>query len=446
MKVLFVCNNAYTPGNGLSASALNTIKKLREHGVDARLMAARNPNPAGPQPDFPLEHFIFPIFEPIVRANGFCYAKVDRKLIEEAVAWADVVHFEEAFFLEKAVRKVAVRQGKARTATFHLYPHNVVANLELGKCGLLCRMILNNWKRIVFNHCSDIQCPTESVRDYLKKNGVKARLHVISNGLYVSEKPVVAAPVQPDPVTDILCIGRLAREKSQDTLLDAMRYSRRGPLPEAIDYWNYLCASYWAIDAGMMRDMAAATGRDAAKYAAMEQEAKAYIRESFLNEDGTFKTDILNTMQTPALFALKNRLFEGEAKEAIKDRLRKNFAEHGNCLQTGFLGTSILMDVLTENGMVDIAYELLLQRKNPSWIYSIDNGATTIWERWNSYTLDKGMGPRGMNSFNHYAYGAVCAWIWKTAAGIATDTAEPGFSHIIMKPVPDRRLGSLDAE
>ena len=223
-------------------------------------------------------------------------------------------------------------------------------------------------------------------------------------------------------------------------------FGRSGPLPEAIDYWNYLCASYWAIDAGMMRDMAAATGRDAAKYAAMQQEAKTYILGNFLNEDGTFKTEILNTMQTPALFALKNKLFEGEAKEAVKARLRKNFEDHGNCLQTGFLGTSILMDVLTENGMVDIAYELLLQRKNPSWIYSIDNGATTIWERWNSYTLDKGMGPRGMNSFNHYAYGAVCAWIWKTAAGIATDTEEPGFRHIIMKPVPDKRLGSLDAE
>ena len=216
--------------------------------------------------------------------------------------------------------------------------------------------------------------------------------------------------------------------------------------PDAIDYWNYLCASYWAIDAGMMRDMAAATGRDASKYAAMEQEAKDYIRESFLNEDGSFKTAILNTMQTPALFALKNKLFEGEAKDAIISRLRDNFAEHGNCLQTGFLGTSILMDVLTDNGMSDIAYELLLQRKNPSWIYSIDNGATTIWERWNSYTLDKGMGPKGMNSFNHYAYGAVCAWIWKTAAGIAADASQPGFKHIIMKPVFDPRLGSLDAE
>ena len=219
-----------------------------------------------------------------------------------------------------------------------------------------------------------------------------------------------------------------------------------GPLPEAIEYWNYLSASYWVIDAGMMRDMAAATGRDAARYQAMVDNAKAYIREKFFNANGEFKTAILNTMQTPALFALKNNIFEGEAKEAMIARLRENFAQHGNCLQTGFLGTSILMGTLTDNGMVDIAYELLFQRKNPSWLYSVDNGATTIWERWNSYMIENGMGPRGMNSFNHYAYGCVCEWIWETAAGISSDPAAPGFKHIIMKPVPDKRLGTMDAE
>jgi alpha-L-rhamnosidase len=125
--------------------------------------------------------------------------------------------------------------------------------------------------------------------------------------------------------------------------------------------------------------------------------------------------------------------------------LRKNFRQHGDCLQTGFLGTSILMPTLTDNGMTDVAYTLLFQRKNPSWLYSIDNGATTIWERWNSYTKEKGMGPNGMNSFNHYAYGVVCQWIWQTCAGIAADPAQPGFKHIVMRPVPDRRLGHLQA-
>ena len=219
-----------------------------------------------------------------------------------------------------------------------------------------------------------------------------------------------------------------------------------GVRPEAVHYWSYLSASYWALDATYMADMAKATGRDADKYQQMAETAKAYIREQFMNTDGTFKLDVLNTMQTPALFALKNGLVEGQAKADMVARLRKNFEEHENCLQTGFLGTSILMATLTENGMEDIAYELLFQRKNPSWLYSVDNGATTIWERWNSYMVDEGMGPRGMNSFNHYAYGCVCEWIWETAAGIASDPAQPGFKHIIMKPIPDKRLGHVNAE
>ncbi|MCC8113514.1 MAG: glycoside hydrolase family 78 protein [Bacteroidales bacterium] len=223
-------------------------------------------------------------------------------------------------------------------------------------------------------------------------------------------------------------------------------FDKTGPLPEAVDYWNYLGASYWAIDAEMMSDMAVATGRDASKYQQMAADAKQYLKDKFLTAEGTFKTEILNTMQTPALFALRNGLVEGQAREDMIARLRANFAEHDNCLQTGFLGTSILMNTLTDNGMGDIAYELLFQRKNPSWLYSIDNGATTIWERWNSYMLDKGMGPNSMNSFNHYAYGCVCEWLWQTAAGIKSDPAAPGFKNIIMSPMPDPRLGSLTAE
>ena len=220
---------------------------------------------------------------------------------------------------------------------------------------------------------------------------------------------------------------------------------RRSPKPDAVVYWNYLSQSYWLIDAGMMCDMAAAAGKDVRKYQAMMEQARTCLAQ-YLNEDGTFKLEILNTMQTPALFALKNNLVSGKAKDDMIERLRENFKQHGDCLQTGFLGTSILMPTLTDNGMVDVAYQLLFQRKNPSWLYSIDNGATTIWERWNSYMIEHGMGPKGMNSFNHYAYGCVCEWIWETAAGISSDPAQPGFKHIIMKPVPDRRLGHVDAE
>ncbi|MBQ8098728.1 MAG: family 78 glycoside hydrolase catalytic domain [Bacteroidaceae bacterium] len=218
------------------------------------------------------------------------------------------------------------------------------------------------------------------------------------------------------------------------------------PKADAIAYWNYLSASYWALDADMMADMAAATGRNAAPYRQMAEQARQYMHTEFLKPDGTFRTEVLNTMQTPALFALKNHLVSGQQREQMIARLRQNFVDHDGCLQTGFLGTSILMATLTDNGMSDIAYNLLFQRKNPSWLYSVDNGATTIWERWNSYMASSGMGPKGMNSFNHYAYGCVCQWIWQTVAGIAADPASPGFKHIIMRPIPDKRLGFVKAE
>lgn len=226
MKVLFVCNNAYIIGNGLCASARNTVRKLREHGVDARLLSGKNPDPNGPQPDFALDQFKFPFFEPIIRANGFSYAKIQRDVIAKALDWADVVHFEEAFPLESVVRKMALERGKACTATYHLYPHNITANLGMGKNNPLNKWIINWTKSIVYNHCSDIQCPTAEVARYLRENKIGARLHVISNGLQLPEEPVKAQEVLPDDPIDILCIGRLAREKSQETLLEAMRHSR----------------------------------------------------------------------------------------------------------------------------------------------------------------------------------------------------------------------------
>ncbi len=250
--------------------------------------------------------------------------------------------------------------------------------------------------------------------------------------------------------------GTLARENGNYQWADWLSYeplescSGRShedgkPKPDAITYWNYLSASYWAIDATFMGDMAEAVGRDAAPYRKMAADAVAYLRQHFLNADGTFQCAVLNTMQTPALFALRNHLVEGTAKEKMIARLRSNFQEHDGCLQTGFLGTSILLPTLTANGLEDLAYNLLFQRRNPSWLYSVDQGATTIWERWNSYMADQGMGPQGMNSFNHYAYGCVCQWLWESAAGIAADPAQPGFQHIIMRPVPDKRLGHLTA-
>ena len=104
------------------------------------------------------------------------------------------------------------------------------------------------------------------------------------------------------------------------------------------------------------------------------------------------------------------------------------------------------MDTLTyDAGAPDVAYTLLLQHKNPSWLYSVDQGATTIWERWNSYVKATGFGPVGMNSFNHYAYGAVLSWMYGTMAGIREGSSGKGFKEFVLAPLPDRRIGNVDA-
>ena len=220
------------------------------------------------------------------------------------------------------------------------------------------------------------------------------------------------------------------------------------PKADALRYWDYLGGCYWAWDAQLMAEMAEGTGRaaEAATYRAMAAAAKDYLKRNFFaTDDGTI-LPVFKGMQTPALFALKLGLVAGAAKAKTVADLTASIAAGGGTLHTGFLGTSIVMDTLTENGLVTLAYDLLLNHQFPGWLYSVDQGATTIWERWNSYTKKDGFGPVGMNSFNHYAYGAVLAWIYKTAAGIAADPQAPGFRKIVMAPKPDRRLGSVTAE
>lgn len=107
-------------------------------------------------------------------------------------------------------------------------------------------------------------------------------------------------------------------------------------------------------------------------------------------------------------------------------------------LMTGFIGTADISKALSENGYNDIAYRLLQQKSYPSWLYSVENGATTIWERLNSYTVEDGFGGNNsMNSFNHYSFGAVGAWMYNYSLGIQRDPDSPGFKHFILQPTPD---------
>ena len=216
---------------------------------------------------------------------------------------------------------------------------------------------------------------------------------------------------------------------------------------DARSYRLFIAACYWLYDARLMAEMGRAIGKEAEadEFAQSAARALAYIRECFVETDGLLLKP-MRDLQTACVFALRHGIVEGRAREETKALLLRSIRQHGNCLQTGFLGTSFLMDALTMCGAADTAYTLLLQHRHPSWLYSVDQGATTVWERWNSYTKEKGFGPSGMNSFNHYAYGAVVAWLYRTAAGIAADSSAPGFRRIIMAPKPDRRLGWIKAE
>ena len=229
--------------------------------------------------------------------------------------------------------------------------------------------------------------------------------------------------------------------------------------PAAVLYWNFLYSCYWALDSDMMAAMARGVGDESGvkKYVAMGEKARAQIREKFFDKATGRLVKEIDGLQTANVMALATGVVEGEQRAAVAAHLREliegesEIDEAGyrkrvkGVLKTGFLGSHFVMDVLADNGMADLAYTLLLSHKFPSWLYSVDQGATTIWERWNGYVKERGFGPVGMNSFNHYAYGQVVAWIYRRAAGIAADPASPGFRTIVMKPIPDRRLGSVKA-
>jgi alpha-L-rhamnosidase len=205
----------------------------------------------------------------------------------------------------------------------------------------------------------------------------------------------------------------------------------------------YINVCYYAYVALLMEKISNALSeaenddyaQKAASYQTLYDNIKAEFQTRYIGTNGLLT---INT-QTAYLLALKLDLLPAEYRQTGVDRLRELIVNNGNKLTTGFVGTGILNQTLSEVGLTDIAYNLLLQRNNPSWLYSVDQGATTIWERWNSYTKETGFGDVSMNSFNHYAYGAVGEWMYRYMAGINPDEGNPGFKHIHISPLPDFR-------
>jgi len=190
--------------------------------------------------------------------------------------------------------------------------------------------------------------------------------------------------------------------------------------------------AYYAHLCGLMAEMAAAIGRDAdaARFAALHEEIVAAWRREFLLPDGT----ILESSQTGFALAFTMGLLPDGLKAKAADKFVADIAAKNWHLATGFIGTPRLLPALHAAGRDDIARRLLLQDTYPSWLFQVKLGATTMWERWDGWTPEQGFQSIGMNSFNHYAFGAVGEYLYRFVGGIDTDG--PGFRRILIEPQP----------
>ena len=178
------------------------------------------------------------------------------------------------------------------------------------------------------------------------------------------------------------------------------------------------------------------------RYQALSNEALLAFNRRFVHPNGT----IAGGTQTSYVLALEFDLLPHELRPRAAAELARSIRERGDHLSTGFVGTPYINWVLSNTGHLDTAYALLKQTTWPSWLYSVTQGATTIWERWDGWTHDKGFQDPKMNSFNHYAYGAIGAWMYAVIGGIDLDPDQPGYKHILMHPRPGGGLTNATAK
>ncbi len=202
---------------------------------------------------------------------------------------------------------------------------------------------------------------------------------------------------------------------------------------------DLLATAYWSLIANMMSEMAHAIGKeaDAKRYESVVQNIRAAFQTAYIKDDGEVGTGT----QTSYVVALYTKMAPATLEPLLVDRLVKDIESRNWHLSTGFLGTPFLLFTLSDHGRSDVAYRLLLNDTYPSWGYMLSKGATTWWERWNGDTGDP-----SMNSYNHYAFGSVIAWVYRYAAGIDTTLNGPGFKEIVIHPHLDAQMTSARAE
>jgi len=202
--------------------------------------------------------------------------------------------------------------------------------------------------------------------------------------------------------------------------------------------------AFYAHDAEILSRVAELLGKmeDARRFRALHKKIVAAFQRRFVTPDGL----VAAGTQTAYVLALHFNLLPERQRPVAAKALARHVEERGFHLATGFVGTPYVLSVLEENGYLDTAYKLLEQETFPSWLFPVKNGATTIWERWDGWTPEKGPQDKGMNSYNHYAYGAVGAWMVATVAGLDLDPEAPGYRHIIFRPRPGGSLTWAEAE
>lgn len=223
LNILLVQDEFFAPNNGYSISTQRFAAELKKLGHSVRVVS----NAIHGAPDYPMPPVKLPVFDELVKRQGMTFARPDEALIREAVAWADVVHLEDSFALSYTAARIAAEMGKPVTGTFHMFPENITSSIHLSHAQLLNRLIYFGFRTATFRFCSDIHCPSAVIAHELKKNGYTARLHVISNGI----TPEFCYRREDKPEAfggkfTVLCIGRYSREKRQDVLIDAMKYTR----------------------------------------------------------------------------------------------------------------------------------------------------------------------------------------------------------------------------
>jgi alpha-L-rhamnosidase len=205
----------------------------------------------------------------------------------------------------------------------------------------------------------------------------------------------------------------------------------------------FITQTFFAHSTDILRKTAEILGKneDAARYASLLEK----VKNAFNKEHVTANGRLSSATQTAYVLALQFDLLPEHLRAQAAQRLVKNIVQYENHLTTGFLGTPYITEVLTRFGYLDVAYKLLLQETWPSWLYPVKMGATTIWERWDGIKPDSTFQEASMNSFNHYAYGAIGDWLYRTVAGIDMDEKKPGYKHIIMSPQPGGKLTNAKA-